>query len=57
MSEAKQSDSTAELGGVKSKEAIDHEPGTILGVKCECSQCGHHWKPRGVTQWIDALVD
>lgn len=43
--------------GIKPKDATDHEAGTILGVECECSDCGYNWKPRRVTQWIDAIAD
>lgn len=28
-------------------EATDHEAGSILGVACQCENCGHKWKPRG----------
>lgn len=42
-------------GGVMPGEATDHEAGSILGVTCECESCGHKWKPRGVTQWTDAV--
>lgn len=43
--------------GVKPREAVDNEPGSIVRVECECTKCSHHWKPRGVNQWIDAIAD
>lgn len=43
-------------GGNMRLESFDHQPGSILGVVCECDKCGHKWKPRGVRQWPDAIA-
>lgn len=41
------------LDGVLSREALDHQPGSILGVACECG-CGHLWTPRRIKSIDDA---
>ena len=42
-------------GGIHPGEAVDHEPGTILGINCTCEKCGHRWVPRGATSMADLV--
>jgi hypothetical protein len=43
--------------GVFPHEAEDHQPGRILGISCECDDCGHRWKPRGAKTLSDLIDD
>jgi Zn finger protein HypA/HybF involved in hydrogenase expression len=45
------------VDGVHPGEILDHEAGSILGVSCQCAQCRHTWKPRGVFQIDDMILE